>query len=110
MSLINIITKEPTTEELLTLMKNRVKNNSRRIFNNVRQQHTNIFDTIWNNPNGFSPQEVLDEFGTDAVELFTFSLSIQTMLTQADPTYIYLNTPNLYTLNDNGTVTVGDSK
>ena len=63
---------------------------------------------IWNNGNGVSPQEVLDEMGTDAAELFTFSTSIQGMLYEADNTYISITPPYEYTINEDGTVTVGD--
>jgi hypothetical protein len=81
---------------------------SNSVYEHMKRQHNYIWKLIWSNRNGASPQEVLDGMGTDASELFTFSIGIQGMLYQADNTYIPMTPPYEYVINDDGTVTVGD--
>ena len=61
---------------------------------------------IWNNARGLTAQQLFDDYGTAAADLFTFSSSIQAMLAQADPNYTPLVPPYPYTINPDGTVTV----
>ena len=99
---------EPTNEERLLTIKNIIKNTSRSLNDLIIRKHALMFNIVWNNQDGFTPQEILTEMGADAVELFTYSSSIQLLLASADPDYIILETPNEYVLNEDGTVTVGE--
>ena len=98
---------EPTHEEKCAASKTRIKRMCSNIYQQMEGQHKNVWEMIWNNRRGLSPQDVLDEFGSDAKDLFIFSSSIQAMLYQANPTnYVPLETPLEYTINPNGTVTI----
>ena len=79
---------------------------SNRMYTNLKVQHTYMFNAIWNNPN-FSPMQIIEEFGTDAVALFQVSEGIQGLLKIVDPSYVPL-TPTGYTIvpNQDGTVTI----
>ena len=62
------------------------------------------FRNVWNNPN-YTPQQVLNNWGTDAVSLFNFSYLAQQILA-VDPSWKMLTPPVPCTLNEDGTVTV----
>jgi len=78
---------------------------NQKLYKRIKNEHSKIFDMIWNTRD-ITPQEVLDSFGTDAQDLFTFSSSIQTLLSQVDSNYVALVPPMEYEINENGTVTV----
>lgn len=111
MSLIErTVRQEPTKEEKLVRVGKRIKNMSKRLNDDIAKKHSNMFNIVWHNGAGLTPQEVLTEIGTDAGELFSYSTSIQTLLAGADPDYVVLETPNEYVINGDGTVTVGAAK
>ena len=100
--------KVATQEEKIHDLRQEVLKVSTRMYNKMERQHQQLWDLIWENSSGLTPQEVLDEYGTDASSFFIISESIQTLLVQVRPTYTVLETPNLYVINEDGTVTVGD--
>lgn len=111
MSLINNVPTNPTdpTKEELTNRNNaRIKKIALNIYRTMQNRHESVWDMIWNNKDGLTPQEVLDSFGPDAAELFLFSSNIQTMLATAGAGYSPVDTPNEFTVNPDGTVTIGD--
>lgn len=111
MVLINKRTEdELTKEQKLNIVKNKIISINTDIYSQMQEQHTRIFNMVWNNPYDLTPQEVLDEFGTDAGYLFTLSEQIQTILKTVDSDYRLLTTPNEYVKNSDGTVIVGVSK
>jgi hypothetical protein len=61
------------------------------MMNALRQAYERMFARVWNNPN-FTPVEIVDAYGTDAVTLFTASEMIKALL--------------VLTMNEDGTVTV----
>lgn len=70
--------------------------------------HQQIYQTVWSNPNA-TPQEILDEIGTDAADLFIAgSKLVDIVLTQnpaalTEEQYLPKQAP---TLNPDGTVTL----
>lgn len=73
----------------------------------LKQSVTNSFHLVWYASN---PQAVLDEFGSSAVELFQASVAAQEFIKQFDNTWVDLVTPYEFTINEDGTVTVGELK
>jgi len=102
--------KVATQEEKIHDLRQEVLKVSTRMYNKMERQHQQLWDLIWENSSGLTPQEVLDEYGTDAKDFFIISESIQTLLVQVRPTYTVLETPNLYVINEDGTITVGELK
>jgi hypothetical protein len=107
MGIIEITNESEVQQDKAVLVKKRIVDMSTNMFKRMKQEHARIFNMLWNNPKA-SPQEILDEYGTDAAELFSFSLQIQTMAKAIDPTYVRLVSPYEYTINPDGTVTIGD--
>ena len=101
---------EPTTEQLIARTNSRIKKVSLNIYKTMENRHESVWDLIWNNKDGLTPQEILDSFGSDAAELFLFSGSIQAMLASAGAGYVPVETPNEFVVNGDGTVTVGDPR
>ena len=63
---------------------------------------------VWNNPSGLTPQEVFDSLGTNAGELFTLSALLVQTVNSVKPNTLNPAQPYEYTINEDGTVTVGD--
>jgi len=101
---------EPTTEEKLEATEQKVKHLCKNMFEHINNNHSLIWDLVWNNKLGFTPQEVIDTFGTDAKDLFELSDGIQTLAASACSDYVVKTTPNEYTVNPDGTVTIGEPR
>lgn len=75
----------------------------------IRQQDG--MDDFWNNPDGLTPQQVADAFGTDAKKLFDFNAALVNFLVaqgMADGVAPTIRLPKFeYTVNPDGTVTIG---
>lgn len=100
---------EPTKDEKIHDTRMLITKISNKLYQRINREHTEIFNYIWNNSDGLTAQEIFDEYGTNAVDLFTFSSNIQQMLSDANENYIALETPYTYTINPDGTVTVNYS-
>lgn len=87
----------------------RIKNANTTLYKNIITQHSIIFNLIWNNAR-FTPKEILDGFGNDAIALFMLSEQLQQMAKSADPNYTVLLPPSKYIIqpNEDGTVTITD--
>ena len=107
MSIITIAKESETQQNSAVVVKDRIVAMSTSMFNRMKQEHARIFNILWNNPKA-TPQEILDQYGVDAAALFSFSLQIQTIAKAIDPGYVRLVSPYEYTINPDGTVTVGD--
>ena len=107
MSIITIANENETQQDIVASVKNRIVGMSTSMFRRMKQEHARIFNLLWNNSKA-TPQEILNEYGVDAAELFSFSLQIQTMATSIDPSYVALVPPYKFTINGDGNVTVGD--
>jgi hypothetical protein len=94
-----------TDEEKLRDIKRHIASSAFMI-QQINMQHLTAFNNIWNNPD-FTPQQVLDSFGTDAARLFSDSSATQTFLAAVLDGYEPLTPTAAYTINNDGTVTVG---
>jgi hypothetical protein len=76
-----------------------------RLYHTIKRDHTQAFNAIWNNPQ-FTAKQIVDGFGVDGLALFQLSGALQTILANADSSYVRLVPPNDFTINADGTVTV----
>lgn len=93
-------------QEVVQEVKNISQQNAR-LKEVMKNMHASIFNQIWNNPNA-TPQEIIDGFGADAIQLFIFSSGIQQMLAGAEADYEPLVPPYEHTISQEGVITVGD--
>lgn len=63
---------------------------------------------VWENPDGLSPQEVFDSLGTDAGAYLNVARKTIALLNEELPGTLPEETPKPVTINDDGTVTVGE--
>ena len=108
MAIIDLPKREITEAQKIEMVERRIRQMNKSLFEQIKQQHTTIFNEIWNNRMGLSAQQIFDSFDTDAKDLFIFSTHIQTLLKQVDPSYELLTPPLPYIMNEDGTVTVID--
>lgn len=96
------------TDSVLELKQDvmHVRKLSQNMYQNISRQLEQSFTIVWNNSKGFTPQEVLDEFGSDAKDLFVYSAQLQQILKVVNPAYEIIEPPYDYTINADGTVTV----
>lgn len=104
------VTSQPTLNPQETLA-NRSRNKRRQaqsLWDQLPTMFGNLGDWIWNNPLGFDPQAVVNEYGTSAGELFAFagaySNMVQTVTGTVPPSFV----PSGWSAvtNADGTVTV----
>ena len=107
MSIIEIANESETQQEIVVVVKKRIVATSTAMFRRMKQEHARIFNMLWKNPK-VTPQEILGQYGEEAAALFAFSSQIQAMATAIDPGFVALIPPYNYTINPNGTVTVGE--
>lgn len=89
-------------------LANKIKaiiNLNRSMLEHLITSHTTVFDIIWEHS---IPQDIFDSFGDQAVNMFKASALIQQTIKAIKPDYKVLIPPYRYTLNEDGTVTVGD--
>ena len=98
-------TKELTKAQKLKGFVDSIKQSNKVSLDILKQSHDINFNNIWNNGN-FTPQEIFNEFGTDAVQLFQVSAATQEFIKMCDPDYEILVPPVEFTINEDGTVTV----
>ncbi len=106
MAIIDLPKREITEAQKIEMVERRIRQMNKSLFEQIKQQHTTIFNEIWNNRMGLSAQQIFDSFDTDAKDLFIFSSQIQTLVKQIDEDYQPLIPPQPYTINEDGTVTV----
>jgi hypothetical protein len=73
------------------------------------QTYKNNFTAIWKNLR-ITPQEIFDAFGTDARELFIAASGIASVINAIKPNTITEPVPYEYTINEDGTVKIGEKK
>ena len=71
----------------------------------LQRLHEDGFRAVWGYTN---PQGIFDNLGSQAYKIFQDSKEIQTLLAKVIPDYEFLTPPYEYTINQDGTVTVGD--
>ena len=108
MGILNVNSK--TKEELLNINKDIMRASVNGIYLYLKKEYENLFTRVWENADGLTPQEVLDSFETDAFELFSYSDLVRQVLVQVNPNYSVPEVPYNFTINGDGTVTVGEAK
>jgi len=97
-----------TKQEKLNLLNEEIKRKSKMSLLIFQDRQKEIFNKIWYNEE-FTPQEVFDTFGNETIELFIASAkSEQLQKDLLGDDYTELVVPYNFTLNEDGTVTVGD--
>ena len=87
---------------------NRIRQNSKQLLHNIKHRYETLFNSVWNNSLGLTPQEVLDSIGGDAYELFVYSDMVKQWISRVDPDYNPPQSPKEFRINQDGTVTVLD--
>ena len=98
---------EKTHEEKLKEHVKRLRLTAGQMHTMIEAIHTQLFNNVWKTPE-FSPDEILTEIGTDAVQLFQDSSGIQLLLARNNPDYVVLTPPVEVTLNEDGTVMIDE--
>jgi hypothetical protein len=97
-----------TTEEAKTAELFLVKTTINTLLIAFSKNFTTVFESIWANKNGLTPQECFDALGTDAATLLYLAGSLQNAVNTLAPGTINITTPEGFQLvpNQDGTVTV----
>ena len=96
---------QKTKEELLKEKVSRIVQSANGLIDMIKAEHTMSFIALWSHEN---PQEIFDLLGSESALMFRDSHGIQTLLKTVDPDYELLVPPYEYTINQDGTVTIGD--
>jgi len=110
---MSLIHETKTHAEKLEDHVRRMKKRLRKLYAYIDRNHLGIFTDTWGDPDTepeFTPQEIMTAFGTDAGDLVTGSLNIQTLLKAVNDDYVAITAPNDYTKNADGTVTIGEER
>jgi hypothetical protein len=74
---------------------------------NAKVNYQIAFDMLWNTPD-LTAQEVCDSLGNQAYKLFETAMKWIQLIQQFDPNWVYPPAPRFFTVNEDGTVTIGD--
>lgn len=96
-----------TRDQKLAQVVSNIKQAGAFNFNRISQALQNQFNNVWNNDD-FTPQEIFDAFGTDAIQLFQVAGATIALLQIMNSSFVP-PTPPAYTANEDGTITVTQS-
>jgi hypothetical protein len=97
----------PPVEELAKAVRAEVSNSINGLFGDMLKVYNSCMSLVWQHPT-LSPQQVLDAYGSDAAELFRLAATLKGAVNAAVAGTIPDNdTPKPFTINEDGTVTVG---
>lgn len=88
--------------------KVRIARKSYETYQGLIGSYTDIREMVWNNQQGLTPQQVFDALGTDAAEMFQLSGLLVQTVNAVKPDTLSAAQPYEFTVNDDGTVTVGN--
>ncbi len=88
-------------------LKTNVQAQIQKLFMDMNSTFVSCFNNIWENPDGMTPQQAIDAFGTDGVELFRLAWILQVAVNDAKPDTLLQSPPVMVTKNQDGTVTIG---
>ncbi len=74
---------------------------------NAKVGYRATYDMLWHTPN-VHPQEICDILGNEAYKMFENAMRWIQVLQQFDPSWVYPPAPYQFTVNENGTVTIGE--
>jgi len=96
-----------STAQLEALTTQQITNQLQTQFGNNIATFNRIYNLVWNNPQGLTPQQVLNGLGADATELFQLAVGMANYVNSIIPNTLPTTTPYAITFNQDGTVTVG---
>ena len=102
--------KELTLEEKQERVAKRIKQEATNLFTGMAGTYQTLKQIVWENPAGLTPQEVFDALGSDSAQLFQLSALLVQTVNAAQPGTLDPAQPYNFTINPDGTVTVGDKK
>jgi hypothetical protein len=118
---MSLISQEKTHEQKVQDRKDLLIHKNKKMYNRLKLSLAEIFRLTWPEPvveyidgvetvtpPDMTPQEIFDLFGADSYKMFELCSEIQTMLLSVDANYQPLVPPYEYTINEDGTVTVGN--
>ena len=97
--------QEPQQAQLPTVL-DQIKSENTRCLSVMKDTARVVFQLLWHSTDK-TPQEVCDVMGTDAAKGFLAHAKLQELIYLIDPTWVPLVPPVSYTINQNGTVTIG---
>jgi len=100
--------QELTLAEKQTRVKKQISRKTFETLQGLIGSYNDIRQMVWNNRQGLTPQEVFDALGTNGAELFQLSGLLVTTVNTAKPDTLDAAQPYEFTINPDGTVTVGD--
>ena len=100
------ITIEKTTEELAKEAVNSFSAESQAVLDNYKNNYQRLFDMIWTT--SVHPQDFFDVLGSQAVTIFQTAQKVVMHIMDLEPTYVPPSAPYEFTIENDGTVTVGD--
>lgn len=102
---MSIIKEEKEEKNFAQVTKDKIISDNTSLFNKLKDSIAMGFTDVWNNP-GAIPQEIMDQFGTDATSLFNVSYQAQLLLKAINSDYEVLTPPEQYKIDFNGDGTV----
>jgi hypothetical protein len=105
MSLLS--SQELTTQQKQLAVAGRIQKSSSFLFRQMANTYANIYTDVWVNPD-LTPQEVFDSLGASGAELLALADVLSSTVNGVVPGTIETGYPYEYTINEDGTVTIGD--
>lgn len=98
---------EKTKAEKITDIVREIDKTSYETIENAKVGYKAAYDLLWHNSE-ITPQEICDAFGNEAYKLFENAMKWISLIQEFDATWVYPPAPNLFTINQDGTVTIGE--
>lgn len=98
---------EKTHEEKIRDQIIAINEHSRISAETAKANYYGAFDMLWNPPYG-TPQDICDGLGSQAYKLFENAMTWIGVIVALDPSWQYPPAPNEFTINHDGTVTIGE--
>lgn len=102
--------RELTKEEKQEFTKTQIEKDAYEAFSTLTKTYEKIYKRVWENHLGLTPQEVFDSLGPQGAELFQLSALLVQTVNTAQPGAIQPAQPYEFTINPDGTVTIGAAK
>jgi hypothetical protein len=96
-----------TTEQKQTRLKALLQNSVNILWKQMLSTYQGSMKAIWQNPDGLTPQQAFDAFGTDAVELVRLAGIQAATLNNVQAGTVDTSAVPSFTVNQDGTITVG---
>lgn len=98
-----------TLEQKQSQLAGQIENDINNCFRNILSTMGRIFDRIWKNQDGLTPQQAFDSFGGNGAQLCLLFEDIKAFIVKHAPTVQLPSAPKPVTVNEQtGVVTVGE--